>query len=354
MADGSLYIRAMELPIDDRRARLLCIPVFGVAIPLLTGLYGSLGVGDARVWLGALLFVALSTAIWHGNRWLLFRGRSSLDWLERPTRRVILLAVGIVLYTAPLTVLTLLAWRALSGVAVSAEQIRTVALLNVICVVFVTHAYETVLLIKERESDLLRVERTERARAEAELLALRRQVDPHFIFNCLNTLQQLIDEDPTRAKAFNQDFAAVTRYLLATSDRGAVSLADELGFVRRYGALLAIRFGDAFRVAVHEADANFDTMLPPTSLQLLVENAAKHNTFHAREPLTVHVELFADRVVVSNARVHREGVVGAGLGLKNLAERVRLAGGRALEIDAGEGSFRVVVPLTDVAVGDAA
>jgi sensor histidine kinase YesM len=344
------------MQIDDRRARLLGIPAFGTAIPFAFDLYGDLGARDALAWLGAALFLALSFAIWHGNRWLLFRSRTARAWLDAPVRRVVLLVAGIVLFTAPLTVCTMLAWSWLSGVHV---DVRAVALVNVICVVFVAHVYETVLLIKERESDVVRVEKTERARAEAELLALRRQVDPHFIFNCLNTLQHLIDEDPARAKRFNQDFAAMTRYLLATSDRRTVPLEDEIAFVRRYAALLAIRFGDAFTLEITDhrdaSSAPLDaaaTALPPTALQLLVENAAKHNAFHARAPLVVRVDVFDDRVVVENARAPREGVAGAGagLGLRNLAERVLLACGRALTVDDDGARFRVTVPLFHAAI----
>src|SRR5690606_20150373 len=118
--------------------------------------------------------------------------------------------------------------------------VQTVGLLNVICVIFVTHVYETVFLVKERARDLVLVERLERARAEAELLALKRQVDPHFLFNCLNTLQHLIGEAPERALEFNQDLAMVLRYVVRTAERPLVSLREELTFVEHYTALLRI------------------------------------------------------------------------------------------------------------------
>lgn len=337
----ALYAHPMI--VDDCRARLIGIPAFGVAIPLVFDLYGTRSARDGLVWIGALVFLALSAAIWQGNRWLLLRSRGTMDWLERPARRLLVLVGGIVLYTAPLTIAVMLGWQHLSGVTV---DVRAVALANVICVVFVAHAYETVLLIKDRESDLVRVADTERLRAEAELLALRRQVDPHFIFNCLNTLQHLIDEDPTRAKRFNRDLAAVTRYLLQTSDCFTVPLADELDFARRFAGLLAIRFGDAFRVEIVVADdVDLGVGVPPTALQLLIENAAKHNVFHARAPLTVTVAVSADRVVVRHARAATRPSTGAGLGLANLAERVRRATGRTLDVDDGDGAFVVVVPL---------
>lgn len=330
--------------LDDRRERMIGIPIFGMVIPLVTGLWGELKPTDALFWVGAALFVGLSFAIWHGNRWLLLRRRTPRDWLERPAQRVALLVAGIVFFTAPLTVAVLATWVAVSGVDLASGQLWVVTLMNVICVVFVAHVYETVLLIKDRESDAVRLERLERSRVEAELLALRRQVDPHFFFNCLNTLEHLIEEDQDRARAFNQDLAAVTRYLLSTSEKQLVPLRDELAFAHRYAALLSIRFGDAFRVEVEGAPTE-RAVVPPTSLQLLVENAAKHNSFHARAPLTVQVSVEVDRVVVTNRRRERADATGEGLGLKNLAERVRLATGRDLTVEAQADTFRVVVPV---------
>ena len=121
-----------------------------------------------------------------------------------------------------------------------------------------------------------------------------------------------------RARVFNQDFAAVTRYLLTTSDRQTVPLDEELAFVRRYAALLSIRFGDAFRVLIEGVDADGPGLpleVPPTALQLLVENAAKHNAFHARAPLVVRVRIDEARgtATVENARVPRDGVTPASI-----------------------------------------
>src|SRR5262249_53764049 len=152
------------------------------------------------------------------------------------------------------------------------DAVREVTLLNVICVVFVTHAYETVFLIKERVNEKV-------ARVQAELDALHAQIDPHFLFNSLNTLSTLIEQDPARARAFNERLARVYRYLLQTRDRRLVSLADELACVDDYCELMRIRFGDglAVRVAADPAVEPVGLRLPPNALQLLVENAVKHN-----------------------------------------------------------------------------
>jgi LytS/YehU family sensor histidine kinase len=261
---------------------------------------------------------------------------------------VALLLVGIFAFTAPLTLGVLAFWSRV-GVELDVEQMRTVTLVNVICVVFVAHVYETVLLIKDRAHDLVEKERAERARAEAELLALRRQVDPHFLFNCLNTLQHLIEDgDRARAVAFNQDLAAMLRYLLHTSERRVVSVDDELAFVQRYAALLRIRFGDAVSVDVKRDGSGG---LPPTALQLLVENVVKHNALSASAPLVIGIDVQRDRVVVSNDRRPREGAQrgalggGPGVGLRNLEERVRLLCGRGLDVVDDGARFSVTVPL---------
>jgi sensor histidine kinase YesM len=331
-------------PIDDLWPRAIGIPAFGIAIPLVFGLYGALPWTSPLAWLGQLLFLALSFALWHGNRHLLFATADRFDWLERPWLRVGRLALGIVLFTAPLTVAVLAAWARLRGAGLlDLDTTLAVVLTNVICVVFVAHVYETVLLVKQREADRVRVAEAERARVESELLALRRQIDPHFLFNCLNTMQSLVAEDPPRALRFNASLAAMLRYLLDTSDRQLVPLTDELAFVERYAELCSIRFGEAFRLEIEKAEGWDHTDVPPTSVQLLVENALAHNALSTRSPLVVHVALDARGLSVHHARRPRPDSRGAGIGLENLRERVRLAYDGAVSIDADAERFAVRV-----------
>ncbi len=328
--------------LDDFWPRAIGIPAFGIAIPFVFDLYGGLGLTSPIAWLGQVLFLALAFSLWQGNRHLLFVTADRFDWLERPWLRVGRLALGIVLFTAPLTVAVLGAWSHLRGGPVlEASAFVGVVLTNVICVVFVAHVYETVLLVKQREADRVRVAEAERARVESELLALRRQIDPHFLFNCLNTLGALLTEDPARALRFNASLAAMLRYLLDTSERDLVSAAEELAFVRRYAELCALRFDDGFRLEVETHDGWDARALPPTSVQLLVENALAHNVVSTKSPLVVTVRLDREGVLVSHARKPREGSRGTGVGLSNLEERVRLAYGGRVQIMPSEERFDV-------------
>jgi len=331
--------------LDDRLVRTVGSLGFGLAIPWLTGLYGPLGPGDGVFWLGIFGFVALAASIWGGNRWLLLKQREHFDWFRRPLRKLLMLVVANVLYTAPVTLLGLLAWYGVSGLPVERSTLQVVTLTNVICVLFVSHGYETLFLIRERESDLLRVERLERLRTQAELGALKAQVDPHFLFNSLNTLGHLIQSDPARGREFCDTLAEVYRYVLDSRQRDLVPLAEELAFLRRYHRLLELRFGAALPLQVEVADVA-RWRIAPMALQTLLENAVKHNQASASEPLAVRLVLGDASVTVGNdVRPRRTALPSAGVGLANLDERCRLLTGRALAVRQADGRFEVAVPL---------
>src|SRR5262245_53952571 len=328
--------------IDDRWVRAIGIPLFGLGIPRVTDLMAGVPVDRPSYWIGTLAFVALAAAIWHGNRWLLFEQRRHWGWFDHPVRKVMMLLAAIVLFTVPISLATLVAWYAARGAPVDIATTRTVVLMIVICVVFVTHVYETVFLIKERVSDRVRVAELERARAEAQLAAFLAQVDPHFMFNALHTLATLVEVDPPQARAFTLHLADMHRYLLAQRGHALATVADELGFLGDFVELIRLRFGDAIAIDIVDDGIDRRARLPPTALQLLVDNAIKHN----QAPLTVEVQLGRDAVVVVNERKPRRTQrPSAGVGLRNLDDRSRLATGRGISIDQRDGRFAVTVPL---------
>jgi LytS/YehU family sensor histidine kinase len=284
--------------------------------------------------------------LWQANRSFLMRLRRRYDWLENPWRKGALLLSANVLSTVPLSVAMQVAWYLFAGLPVDGHGIVVTTLAIVMSVAFVTYVYEAVYLIRQRERDLLTAERLDRARLAAELHALKSQVDPHFLYNALNSLACLIPQDPRRAVAFAERLGEVYLYLLSNRERDLVPLDEELSFAEGYVDLLRLRFGDAVRLRREGEAEGAAFLIPPVSLQVLLENAVKHNAVKAEAPLEIRLAQGEDRIEVSNRRGPRTVLPASpGLGLRNLDDRCRRTVGRGLEVrDDGE-TFTVVLPL---------
>lgn len=335
----------------DGWLRAFGIPFFGLVIPRVTGLLGRLEPTEADYWFGTAWFVATAAAIWEGNRWLLFKQRSHLDWFQRPVLKLLLLVAANIVYTTPVSIASCWLWLRYLGApfyTLNWAQINFATACVVIAVIFVTHAYETVFLIKERRDDQLRFEREARARIEAELETMKAQLAPHFLFNCLNTLAALIEREPASAAAFNQHLADVCRYLLLQKNRDLVPLREELEFFRSYVELTRLRFPRSIdvRLAGFDAAAAAGHLLPPASLQLLLENAIKHNQFDEAAPLPVDLTFSEGAIVVLNPlRPKNWRPPSTGIGLQNLRERVQLTTGRTIQVNTVGGHFSVRLPV---------
>jgi hypothetical protein len=297
-------------------------------------------------WAGYLWFILVSGLVWQGNRLAMLFHRRRYDWFDQPWRKILLISSVNLLFVAPLCAGMLSAWYVAAGLPVDRETIRIATLVIVIVALFIVHVYETVYLIQQREGDLVAVAHLEKARAVAELLALKSQIDPHFLFNGLNSLAYLIPREPARAVEFTERLSDVYRYILLNRECHLVPLAEELAFALRYVGLLRIRFGDAVRLLPAAALDPEGFLVPPVSLQVLLENAVKHNTLDAAAPLQIRIELEGDFILVSNTRRRpRTSPPSSKVGLGNLDERCRRITGRGIVVRAEDALFAVLVPV---------
>ncbi len=193
---------------------------------------------------------------------------------------------------------------------------------------------------------------TQKAQAESELRNLKAQIDPHFLFNNLNVLRGLIQQDPLEADAYLGRFANLYRFLIRHQDDDFVPLPDELRFVDEYIYLLRHRFGVAYEfVQELPAPAGLASLLVvPGTLQLLVENAVKHNAGDDAAPLRVTIAVVGQMLRVANPRrPKRTAVDSLGTGLANLRERYRLLTGQEILVADSAAEFAVTVPLVALA-----
>ena len=176
-------------------------------------------------------------------------------------------------------------------------------------------------------------------------VALRNQVDPHFLFNSLNSLSSLIKIDVDKAQEYIQELSSVFRYTLQNKEK--ITLAEEIKFTQSYAHLMQIRYGDSLQIA-YDIDKKYDEYcVVPLSLQIMVENAIKHNVISKKQPLTISITAKGDATIaVSNPiQQKKEAEESGGIGLSNLAERYRLMWNKEIVISDNGGVFKVEVPL---------
>lgn len=223
---------------------------------------------------------------------------------------------------------------------------RNTVLIALIIVVVISLIFYSVSFFKQietekRENVLLREEKL-----NAELNALKAQVDPHFLFNSFNVLSGLIDENPPQAQKFLSGLSKIYRYVLENRDEDFVTLDSEINFAQQYLDLQKVRFEHSLLLDLNVSEADMQKKLPALSLQLLLENAIKHNAFDAQSPLKITIDSHADKLVVSNnTRARKNLSDGSGLGLSNIRERYKLHKIEGFSVQDQGQIFRVELPL---------
>jgi hypothetical protein len=179
--------------------------------------------------------------------------------------------------------------------------------------------------------------------------ALKQQVNPHFLFNSLNTLNAIIKTDPGKAQQYVQELSYIFRYTLQSED--IITLGEELKFTETYGSLMRIRYGDSLQIDMDIRPEYRSYNIIPLSLQTLVENAIKHNIISRKQPLAVRISTggSAPAITVSNPVQQRKTTEeGEGIGLANLAERYRLKWQQDIAICRTGDTFSVTIPLKKI------
>lgn len=197
--------------------------------------------------------------------------------------------------------------------------------------------------------ETLRLQRLSAALQEetdaARYTALQQQLDPHFLFNSLNTLVAEIEYDPTRAVTFTRNLSDVYRYVLQSQHKRLVVLGDELRFAEAYLFLHRVRLGDCIRFETHVDEMYMEAQLPPLTLQLLLENVVKHNVISASYPMSISLSVTNGILIVSNTLHPRHNGNSTGIGLQNLHNRCLMVIGKGVEIQRNESQFTVKISL---------
>jgi LytS/YehU family sensor histidine kinase len=211
--------------------------------------------------------------------------------------------------------------------------------------VLIAAFYELLFFMGAWQKATQETEELKKINLQVQLESLKNQVKPHFLFNSLNTLTGLVEKDAARAVKFIAELSNVYRYLLQSNEKEVVPLAQELQFTQAYVFLLQTRFGAGLSLQVDVPEPFALDLVPPLTLQLLVENAVKHNQVSVRKPLQVCITATDSFLTVQNNKQLKRSAASTGMGLSNIAAKYRLLNQPDIIILDEESRFTVKVPL---------
>lgn len=207
-------------------------------------------------------------------------------------------------------------------------------------------------LIRERQEVLLQNGKLVAENIQNQYQALKNQLNPHMLFNSLNTLQSLVRENPEKAQDYIRELSRVLRYTLQENDTHTVTLREEMSFVDAYIFLMKMRYEDNLHFKIEIDERMMEYCLPPLSIQTLVENAIKHNEISNRKPLTIEIKTMVSPdgkdiclCIDNDLQPRRATPPGTGVGLSNLSRRYYLLLGKEIRITESDGKFSVCIPL---------
>ncbi|MCB0372310.1 MAG: histidine kinase [Muricauda sp.] len=201
-------------------------------------------------------------------------------------------------------------------------------------------------VLKEKQTNTLVIQQLKQKQLEANISSLKEQMSPHFLFNSLNSLISVIKTDSMEAVNFVIRLSEVYRYLLQHREHQTVSLQEELEFIKAYIFLLEVRFKNNIRVTVDIPEKYLNTKIPPLTLQLLLENAVKHNVVSKTKPLDIGITISEDRILIHNQLQPKVSLeTSYGFGLVSMEEQYWLLVQQKIIIVEENNRFKVYLPL---------
>lgn len=287
--------------------------------------------------------------MWKGSQYLVLVIDSfGIFWLEQPLKRFIVsITLSIVYVYLAVSLLRYTLLTLIMGVPFEKVILSSYNNMSFFISLGITLTISTFLhgksFLKEWQNASIRIEQLKTENALARYDALKNQINPHFLFNSLNSLSSLVYDDQAKAVAFIQKLSQVYRYVLDTRDQELVSVSDEMAFMDSYIFLQKIRFGDNLIIDISgKIPAGW---VAPLAIQLLVENAIKHNVISENKPLKVSVIFTYDSFEILNTIQEKKEKDTTGIGLENLKARYEFLTKEPIQISRTENVFSVKVPI---------
>jgi len=333
--------------VKDRILKLLFIPILGLIIPYISGMITYERYSSNALIIVFAYFIFVSYCIWQGCHVLHIKLRRLYALNLNPFNKIAAICISSSLCAGIIACVLGLLWMKFSYDKFQWFPLFRFILFSVMAAVLFKLVYEIIYLTKERERDNIIVDQLDNELNRIEVLALRNELDPHFIFNSLNALSYLIGKNDVKAQLFNNKLAQVYKYFLINKDKELISLEKEITFIEDYIFLLQIRYDNKLELHINvNPEAITDILVIPCSVQLLIENAIKHTQFTHTDPLQITISMDKYYLTVENAfKKKSANNSSTKIGLKNLNAQYRLILKKSIIVERMEKRFVVKLPL---------
>ncbi len=332
--------------IRDQLYKRIFIPLAAVAFPFLAGLFGPSGFHTLTIVSTILFFTGVAFLGWQGVVYLTAWLRTRKGLLQRPFLKLVSVPLVCAVLASAVFTLATVAWQLAALDQHHPPTLGSAALVGGLGGLLLSLFYEIVYLTLEKEQDNRVLKQIERELMEAEVNVLKSELDPHFFFNCMNALSHLVRADADKAWQFVHRLSGVYKYFLRNKDKTYVSLQDELEFLDNYHFLLSIRYDDNIHIESSINSEKGTVFILPCTLQVVVENAIKHNFFSEKDPLRVSIVQNGEYIIVSNpVKPKLHAVESTSVGLRNLKARYRLLTNQNVLVQKTNHKFFVKLPI---------
>lgn len=319
--------------------------VLGIAsvIGLIFSILGGKDVSLINILLPSILNTAF---LWGGSMTIVAFSWNIYPWEHYPTKHILIevLLIGLLL----LVFITGMGFLYAYTKNVCFKDALKLNLTDIIFTTLITFLivtiHEAIFFYRQWKLNFSKSISLEKDNLQAQYDTLKAQVNPHFLFNSLNSLITMLDEHPV-AEKYVQDLADYLRYVLLSNTRETVSLGEELENSEKYLHLQKQRFGDNFDVEFNIESADLHKHIPPLAIQMLLENCFNHNVISKNKPLHIRVFSYENSLTVENNLQKKNNPESTGQGLKNIEGRYRFASEQAVKIESNDKRFAVSIPL---------
>jgi sensor histidine kinase YesM len=291
----------------------------------------------------SFLMASLWIVLWIGNSEFNTYLSTKISWIKTPVKRLVVGIIVTILYTILAVFVILKFWEFSWHFKI--DNYLEVFIPSMVITFFISLFFHGRGFLMAWRKAAIDAEHFQQESIKAQYQSLKNQVNPHFLFNSLNALTNLVYEDQDKAAKFIKQLSEVYRYVLDTRDKEVVPIQEELKFIDAYLFLQKIRFGNKLKVEINLKGV--ETKVAPLAIQMLIENAIKHNVVSEEDPLTIRIFHEENFIVIEN-NLQRKKVLdegSSGVGLENICKRYEFLSDKKVRVSDENNRFKVSIPI---------